>query len=386
MLWRMSRGPALLVALLLVVGCSGGAASHSAPRSQRPSPTPSPLACASAQSSSPAVGLSSTLPLLTLASGLPGPDDMLQDGDLLLVGEYGSGRILELGAEGGPHLLAGSVPEVEGIARLGGILYVADQLDDRVVKLAPDGTVTPVLQLQPVAGVEGVDQIATDATQLLVPDSPRGRLLFVSPQGTIQRNVGGFDRPTGAWPMPDGSVLVADENAGRVYSVSPGGAVTVLASRIGLVDDVAAGYGHTYAIGISAGVLVELTGNGVHDVVSGLEEPQGLVLDPAGNPVVTEERRGTVVVAVTSFRLLPAGPTPRLQAHQPLCVRLVRGPGFTGAVTIQPGVGYRVVSNPGAGSLGEISPAGCAGTCSILVRARSGGLESSVWLSFSGIP
>ncbi len=346
----------------------------------------SPLACASAQSPSPAVGLSSTLPLLTLASGLAGPDDLFQDGSLLLVGEYNSGRILELGAKGGPQLLAGTVPEVEGITRLGSVLYVADQLHDRVVKLSPDGTVTPVVQLQPVPGVEGVDQIASNGTQLLVPDSPRGRLLLLSPQGVIQRSVGGFERPTGAWPMPDGSVLVADENAGRVYSLSPSGTDTILGSGIGLVDDVASGYGHTYAIGISAGVLVELTGNGVHDIVNGLDEPQGLVLDPAGNPVVTEEQRGSVVVAVTSFRLLPAGPTPQLQANQPLCVRLVRNPAFTGVVTIQPGSGYWVISNPGAGVQGQVLPTACTGSCWIQIRARSGGLESAVWLSFTKPP
>lgn len=338
------------------------------------------------QSTTPAPGLTSQLPVLVLASGLDGPDDMLTNGDELLVGEYPAGRITVLGGRGGQASLPGHIPEVEGIANVGGTLYVGDQAGDRVVALAPDGGVRTVLQLQPVPGIEGVDQIAGDGTQLVVPDSARGQVLFVSTSGQVQRAVSGFDRPTGAWPVPGGAVLVADENGGRAYRLEPSGGRTVLASGLGLADDVAmTPDGHVYAIGISAGVLDEVAGGGLRQLVRGFGQPQGLELDHAGNPIVSDYNTGHVVVAVVSFRLATPAAPPTLAARQPLCVGIVRAPGFADPVTVGPGSGYRVVSSPGAGAQGEILPDPChAGVCQVQVRVSSGSRQDATWLSYSG--
>jgi hypothetical protein len=375
--------PLLLALVALLVACSSGGATRSS-TSARPVSSPTPTSCAPGQTSTPAPGLASPLPLVTLAGGLDQPDDLLWDGGRLLVGEYRSGRIAVVGDRGGPQLLPGQVPEVEGLATLGGQLYVADQLHDRVVRVAADGTVTSILQLQPVPGVEGVDGIGSDGRSLLVPDSARGRLLVVSPDGHIERTVGGFLRPTGAWPLPDGSILVADEDAGRVERVTPGGDRSVLASGIGLVDDVAmAPGGVVYAIGISRGVLVQISGGVARDLVTGFHEPQGLTVDDAGNPIVSDLQQGRVVVAVASFLLLPAGPPPHLQPGQPLCVDLARGPGFTDPITLQMGAPGRVLAQPGTGTRGEVLPPPCRGACWVQVGAVSGGRRGSVWLPYS---
>ncbi|HZU15474.1 MAG TPA: hypothetical protein VFD01_02530 [Candidatus Dormibacteraeota bacterium] len=372
------------LAAALLTACSGGA-GHPSPVATPVRGAPTPMACAPAQTPASAPGLASPLPLVTLASGLDQPDDLLWDGGLLLVGEYRAGRIAVLGDRGGPRLLPGQVPEVEGLARLGGDLYAADQLHDRVVRVAADGTVTPVVQLQPVPGVEGVDGIASDGSRLLVPDSARGRLLFVGPDGRVERAVGSFLRPTGAWPMPDGSVLVADENAGRVQRLTPDGGRTVLASGIGLVDDVAAAPGGAvYAIGISRGVLVQISDGAARDLVTGFREPQGLTLDGAGNPIVGDLQQGRVVAVVASFLLLPAGPPPRLRPGQPLCVDLVRAPGFTDPIDLRVSAPDRVLSQPGSGSRGEVLPGGaCGGVCWVQVGAVSGGRSGTVWLPYS---
>lgn len=324
--------------------------------------------------------------MIVLATGIPTAEDLYRDGDRLLIGAFSSGRIYSLGDQPVIHELPGSVPEVEGMARLGGVLYVADQLDDRIVRLADDGTVSAFLQLRPVPGLEGVDQISTDGKSLIVPDAPRGTVLWVAPDGSIQRTVGGFARPTGAWPVADGSVLVSDENGGRVYSVAPDGTRSVVASGLPLDDDVArTADGRIFTISITLAGLYELAGGRAQAVATGLAQPQGLELDTAGNPIVTEYDRGRVDKVVTTFALLaPAADAVRLAVRQPLCVQLARARGFADAVTVEPGAGYRVTAEPGAGQTGEVLPGPCAQPeCAVRVSVRSGDRTDSVWLRYS---
>jgi hypothetical protein len=386
---RLASLALLAVTLTLEAACTTSPPSSGAPaspassaRQAAPPPTPSTPPCASAQPDQPALGLRSDLPIVVLASGLAGPDDLLVEGDHVLVGEHASGRIAVLGGPDGLTRLPETVPEVEGLARLGQDLYAADQRSDRVVVLR-DGAVRTFFQLRPVPGVEGVDGIAAAGSQLVVPDSAGGSVHFVDASGAVVRRIDGFARPTGAWPLPDGSLLVADENAGQVVRVAPGGGRSVLASGLPLVDDVAAdAAGAVYAISIGQGSLVRVEGGSGRPLLSGLQEPQGLGLDPAGNPVVSELGRGTVEAAVTSFKLLPAGAQPALAPGQPLCVRLVRAPGFADPVELEAGEGYRVLRSPGAGSDGEVLPDCAGGRCRVQVRLRSGERTDSLWIEY----
>lgn len=362
----------------------------SSPRASAPAATATPAEvpapCVVAQADPGVAGVSATVPVLDLVDGLPGAEDLYVDGDRLLIGQYTTGRISVLWDQPAVHQLPGTVPEVEGITRLGGTLYVGDQSHDRVVALADDGGVRTVLQLNPVPGVEGLDSIANDGRFLLVPDSARGVLLWVSPDGAIQRSAAGFQRPTGAWPGPDGSVLVAEENGGRVWSVAAGGGRSLLAGGLGLDDDVVRSEGgRIYSIAITGGRLVEvLDGGRVRDLLDGLAQPQGLALDHADNPIVTEYDRGRVLLAVESFAVNPGRGVAALAARQPLCVRLVRGGGFTDAVTIEPGPGYRVIAQPGAGTEGAVLPEACAQPpCAVRVRAGAGGRYSTTWLQYT---
>jgi hypothetical protein len=394
----MFRRLGVLVAavVLLSAGCSQPAASHHPRSSSTPTPTavptPAPTLppCATAQTATPAGGVSSSLPVLELASGLDLPDDLLVTSDGIYVGEYGSGKIdVMTGLAGGPaNLLPVTIPEVEGIAFIGSTMYVSDQANDRVVTVS-GSQAQSFLQLQPVANIEGVDSIFADGSTLVVPDSPHGDVLLVGTNGQVQHTLTGFLRPVGGWPLSNGDLAIPDENRAAVIEVNPTtGAETVLAGGLGEADDVVQdSTGKIYAISIDQGRLVSVSGGAAQDVVTGLGQPQGLGIDAADNPILTEYTRGRLDVVVTTFKLeTPAATAPALSTGQPLCVQLTRAPGYTGPITIDPGPGYQVLQQPGAGSQGSIAPEGCAGTCQVEVRVESGSLHDTVRLSYQAAP
>jgi hypothetical protein len=344
------------------------------------------LPCAPAQDDTRSFGVVSNQPVLRMATGLTQPDDVLVDGEQVLVGELGPGRIARVGGDapvGGVDRLPVSIPAVEGIARVGDTLFAVDQADDRVVSVRGSDVAT-FLQLQPVRGLDGVDGIASAGSTLLIPDSPRGTVLFVGLDGHVQRRLGGFARPTGAWPLPDGSVVVADENGGAIVRVAPDGGRQTLVSGLPLADDVVADTdGRVSAISISQGRIVQVVDGRVADVATNLQSPQGLGIDQAGNLLVTESSVGRLDAVVMAFALQPAIPAgPLLAPGQPLCVRLDRAPGFQDAVLIETSPGYTVVQQPDAAAEGSVLPAGCTGQCRVRVTIHAGARTASMWLAY----
>ena len=389
---------AVLLAALLTASCSAAPTSNASstkPATRSAVPTSSPTgsalqACRPSQQVTRPAGILSNLPVLTLATGLAGADDLLAEpdptgatGDRLLVGELDAGRIAVLGGGTGASQLAARVPTVEGLAEVAGVLYAADQRDDRVVRLGADGSVRTVLQLRPVPGLEGVDGLGSDGPDLLVPDSSRGQVLVVDPSGRVLRRINGFARPTDAWALANGSLLVADENAGQIVRVSPDGARTVLARGLTGADDVVATpSGTVWAIGIGGGVLARIQGGRAVTVAHGFGHPQGLAVDAAGNVDVADLASGAVSTVVTSM-VLPPATAVTVTAGQPLCVDLLRSAGFTGRAALSVGPGGRVVADLGEGTRGAVVPPSCPGRCTLLVRATSGSLEVSRVLTYS---
>lgn len=387
------------VLLVLLVGCSAPTVQR--PRivspapapavspfaSAVPSPAPSPSATASwppclASAAVPAVpaGVRSVSPVWVLAGALEGPDDILFKDGLLYVGELTSGHIAVLTAGRPLTRLPVVIPRVEGIQVLHGLLYAADQLNNRIDVI--DGTsVTTFLQLSLPPGQEGVDGIGLAGDLLLIPDSANHALLWVDTSGRIVRREAGFVRPTGAWALADGSVLVADEYGNAAYRVAPDGTRTALITGLPIVDDVAADReGHTFAITpvTSGGRLTELVGGQARDLASNLLEPQGLDFDGAGNVIVTEFAAGTVDLVIRSYKLVPAGAS-RPPAGTPLCIDLVRAPGFSDPVQLGGGPGVTVTAQPGAASRGGVLLGDC-GQRYCRVTAASGTRTDELWI------
>jgi hypothetical protein len=299
------------------------------------------------------------------------------------VGQLGSGQVATVKPGLPVSQSTYVVPMAEGIAFLGDRMFVADQRNDRVDEIV-GGQPQTFLQLQPVAGKDNVDGIGVQGDQLLVPDSPNGNLLWVDGSGKVTRTVGGFNRPTGAWPLPDGSVLVADEYGNAAFAVAPDGSRTVLVQGLPIVDDVAAdAQGHIFVITpvTSGGRVAELVGGRATDIAGNLLQPQGLGFDAAGNVLASETSANRLDVFIRTFKLVPVGGKPA--PGQPVCVSIFRAPGFSGDVRLTAGSGVEVVRQPGVGDQGEvlIQPSADCASVGCVVTATSGALADSIWIT-----
>jgi len=348
-------------------------------------PSPSPLAAcldAPAQPAPPA-SVRSTVPAWVLASGLDQPDDLWFRNGETFVGQLGSGRVATV-RPGVPVVQSSwTVPMAEGIAFLGDRMFVADQRNDRIDVIVNEQPQT-FLQLKPVAGKDNLDGIGVQGDQLLVPDSPNGTLLWVDGIGRVTGSVWGFVRPTGAWALPDGSVLVADEFGNAAFRVTPDGGRTVLVQGLPIVDDVAAdNAGKVFVITpvTGGGRVAELVSGRALDLAANLLQPQGLGFDGAGNVLVTEASAGRLDVFIRTFKLIPVAGAPA--PGQQVCVHILRAPGFSADVELLPPDGGAVIQQPGSGDRGEVLfPASHAcGQPGCAVSAVSGGLADETWIT-----
>jgi sugar lactone lactonase YvrE len=241
------------------------------------------------------------------------PDDITVDPQGRLVwGDLARGTIERLD---GTHVVtvAGNLSVPEGVVVLpNGTIIVAEQGRDRIVRVGASGALTVLYSLQPVAGQEGVDGIGRDARtgNLLVPDSPRGTVLTMGPQGKHVRLIArGLGRPVDAAVDKQGDVLVPDEHLGTLVVVTPRGRVSYLGT-LSIPDDVAVDRtGHIWITTLGDnGLWVIDQGGAPRRVLTGLANPQGLTLDRCGDPIVVEQNSARIVrllLTTASARCLP---------------------------------------------------------------------------------
>jgi sugar lactone lactonase YvrE len=297
--WRFASC-ALLLTLGLLAACA-------APPPLTPTPTTAPIATATfVPSLTPALTLTPTListptllsiPTITeLAKGFGGPDDLalMPDGTILF-SDVGNGTINHIVRDGTVTTLLRGLNEPEGIVVLpDGALIVAEQNKNRLVHFRPNSgqPATTWLQLENKTGKPGVDGIVRDAatSDIIVPDSPNGRVLRVSANAQNVRVIAtGLVRPTGAAVERDGSIIVADENGNAVQRVRANGRVESL-GHFTMPDDVAidaAGNIFVASLGDNSIRLIDAHDGAVR-LIATLRNPQGIVVDADGNLIVAE--------------------------------------------------------------------------------------------------
>ena len=180
-----------------------------------------------------------------------------------------------------------------------GRVVIADQSDNRIVVVTPgDSALTRVLDVLPAAtnrlGVDGIGYDAADG-RLLVPDSPVGELLSISPEdGTETLLAGGMGRIVDATVGPDGAIYAVAETSKGLQQVPARGGAAVQVGDLTDLDDVVALDGMLYVTDLGGSVwAVDPVTGADRELVSHAAAPQGLAT-VAGRLVLVDETTRTV--------------------------------------------------------------------------------------------
>jgi serine/threonine protein kinase, bacterial len=164
-----------------------------------------------------------------------------------------------------------------------GIVYVADYSNNKIRKVATDGTVTSLAGSGIGASTDGAGNaasfglptgVASDASaNLFVTDSATNKLRKVIPTGVVTTLAGSgsvgfadgagasaeFNSPTGIASDATGLSYVADTYNNAIRKVTPGGVVTTLAGSgsVGSTD----GTGSAASFSLPGAVAVDASGN-----------------------------------------------------------------------------------------------------------------------------
>ncbi|MER7409388.1 MULTISPECIES: hypothetical protein [Streptomyces] len=192
-----------------------------------------------------------------VTSGITGLDNAAFDAEnRMFVSSYASGGINELRPDGSTRTLVprGLTGPFGVTVDLKGTVYAADHY--RLSRPAPDapaGVATDALM--PFA-----HGIAADSTGLLHLTSQYGDVRTHDPAaGTTRTRASGLSRPTGIDIAPDGTLVVAETDAGRLLTIDGDDTVTVLADGLTRPVDVTHDTeGHCYVSDASLGAVLRV--------------------------------------------------------------------------------------------------------------------------------
>ena len=245
-----------------------------------------------------------------ILSGVGRPDDLAFDlQGHLVFSDYYNGTVSRVNANGSVTVLISGIAGPEGIVFLSdGTMIIAEQRTNRILSLAPGARSPIVLRTLPgtPAGPpckDGVDGIALDpiTKTLIVSDSPTGDVYRMSLDGqNLTLLASGIPRPVGAAVDAHGTVYIADECGGSLWTIATNGKTTRMRG-FGKLDDVAFdSHGNILVIDLQPSIhaLIRIrrsTGRRETLASRGFIEPQGLAVDKNDDIFVSDDYANIIV-------------------------------------------------------------------------------------------
>ncbi len=286
----------------------------------KPSPSPSPTVSASPSGMSACPATPAPAGPQILAQKLPAPDDLAFDNSgQLLFSDITAGTVSALKADGSVERIAGGMSAPEGIVvQDDGRILVAEQGRNRVVAIDPQTHTVAQWRAFPNrtgrGGIDGIGPVlpSRDASgnllptggNVIVPDSPNGVVWRVTADGKTATQIAtGMVRPAGAAVDASGRIFVADEG-GALWVLTP---ARLRFATLPTPDDVLVGRaGHIFVNTLGDNAIHELDNLGHQvNVITGIQQPQGIALDGADNLYFTEFNIGRIDRVVRTFILDP---------------------------------------------------------------------------------
>ena len=215
-----------------------------------------------------------------VTSGVVGLDNAAFDTEnRMFVSSYASGGVTELHPDGRTsEIVPRGLDGPYGVTiDLGGTVYAADHY--RVATTGPSGA-DRAGGVRTLSLLHFSHGIVADG-ELLHLTSQFGQVQTYDPEtGTTRERANGLRRPLGITVAPDGSLVVAESDAGRVVALDERDVLTVLAEGLEQPVDVAFdAEGRCHVSDERLGAVLRIEADGPPTVVAdGLEAPQGLAV------------------------------------------------------------------------------------------------------------
>lgn len=236
-------------------------------------------------------GVQTTIP----ATGLNFPTGVAANaaGDVFVADEINN-RVLRISATGVQTEVATELKLPHGLALDGaGNLFITDTFNNRVLKYSTSGVLTTV-----VSGLNRPMGVAPGAANsLYLADAYNNRVIRVSSNGTLTVVASGLNRPAGVAVDQTGNVFIADTGNNRVIKISTDGAQSLITQYVAQPYGVAAdSAGNVFIADTNNSRVLKIAPNGAMTTVNGsVRYPYGVAVDEAGSLFIADSNHDRMV-------------------------------------------------------------------------------------------